>query len=267
MVTKLTLPASVNDPATSTPNVSAILGNAFQQQAASTQHQPLPGAISLPPPGLATAGAAQPGQRGFYKPYREQDYPKFSGLVEEYGGWMREWKTKILPWLDTEVALRELNRCTPKNLDLSIYDEVDQVLRGTPVQLPEGDLRVQPGQDLGFPLSHPPSVFLHLSRKLGIILFAVRFVETALTRLSCTSCGETWRGKRDCTRERLVLCRGRLLLEGGAEDSRDVGSRCSRVIDRGGQCELGEGISGLLDEGGQQVVVPVEDVQLGGGER
>ena len=42
---------------------------------------------------------------------------------------MREWKTKILPWLDTEVALRELNRCTPKNPDLSIYDEVDQVWR------------------------------------------------------------------------------------------------------------------------------------------
>ena len=128
--TKLSLPASVNDPATLTPNVSMILGNGLQQQqAASSQHQPLPGALAFPPPGLATAGGAQPGQRGFYKPYREQDFPRFSGHVEEYGGWKREWQQKILPWLSPEVALRELNRCTPKNLDLSIYDEVDQIWR------------------------------------------------------------------------------------------------------------------------------------------
>ena len=96
--TKLSLPASVNNPATSTPNVSMILGNGLQQQqVASSQHQPLPGALSFPPPGLATAGGGQPGKRGFYKPYREQDFPRFSGQVEEYGGWKREWQQKILP--------------------------------------------------------------------------------------------------------------------------------------------------------------------------
>ena len=50
----------------------------------------------------------------------------FSRRVEEYGGWKREWQDKILPYMTAEIALREINRCTPKSIDLSIFMYVDQ---------------------------------------------------------------------------------------------------------------------------------------------
>ena len=130
--TGLTLPASVNARITSTPDVSLILGpgtHTQNAQLASVSHHPLPGAAHMPPPGLGTAGGRVPGQGALYKPYKDHDYPTFRGLVEEYGGWKKEWQEKILPWMSQEIALRELNRCTPKSIDLSIYDSVDDIWR------------------------------------------------------------------------------------------------------------------------------------------
>ena len=130
--TGLSLPASTNAQLTSTPNVSLILGAGSQTQNAqvtAASHNPLPGAAHMPPPGLGTAGGRQPGQGALYKPYKDHDYPTFRGLVEEYGGWKKEWQEKILPWMSQDIALRELNRCTRKSIDLSIYDSVEDIWR------------------------------------------------------------------------------------------------------------------------------------------
>ena len=127
---KLSLPATVNIPFTSTPNVSMIPVTQHQQQLASVGapsiHQALPGASALPPPGLGTAVS---GSARYYKPYKEHDYPALNDRVEEYGAWKREWQEKILPYMTPEIALRELNRCTPKSIDLAIFMHVDQAWR------------------------------------------------------------------------------------------------------------------------------------------
>ena len=103
-----------------------INGPLNQQQlasVASTVHQVLPGAAALPPSGLGTAAGRA---TGYFKPYKDHDYQHFSGRVKEYGGLKREWQDKILPYMTAEIALREINRCTPKSIDLSIFMYVDQ---------------------------------------------------------------------------------------------------------------------------------------------
>ena len=69
------------------------------------------------------------GRNPFYKPYKDHDFPTFKGTVEEYGAWKREWQNNVLPWMDADVALREMNRCTPKSIDLSIYVKVEAAWR------------------------------------------------------------------------------------------------------------------------------------------
>ncbi len=124
----LSLPASVQARLTSTPDVSLINGAAALTHASSVASQLLPGAAGLPPQAHPAAGR-YPGQGSLYKPYREHDYPAFKGIVEEFGAWKTEWVDKILPGMSEAKALRELNRCTPRNLDLSIYDSVEEIWR------------------------------------------------------------------------------------------------------------------------------------------
>ena len=105
-----------------------INGAAALTHASSVASQLLPGAAGLPPQAHPAAGR-YPGQGSLYKPYREHDYPAFKGIVEEFGAWKTGWVDKILPGMSEAQALRELNRCTPRNLDLSIYDSVEEIWR------------------------------------------------------------------------------------------------------------------------------------------
>ena len=116
-----------------------------------------------------------------YKPYKEQDYPHFSGVVEEFGGWRHEWMQKILPWISEEVALQEMNQCTPKNLDLSIYDKVEDVWRelgrlyGNPLTISSSvmenflDMRPSdvPGKTEESQLAHLEKTLYRLNKRLG----------------------------------------------------------------------------------------------------
>ena len=178
---RLTLPASANPP-TSTLNLSHILGaDSTLQTTAPMPQQLLPGSVSLPPPGIATAGMVPLQAQKPYKPYKEQDYPHFSGVVEEFGGWRREWMQKILPWISEEVALWEMNRCTPKNLDLSIYDKVEDVwqelgrLYGNPLTISSSvmenflDMRPSdvPGETEESQLAHLEKTLYRLNKRLG----------------------------------------------------------------------------------------------------
>ena len=122
-------PASVSMPTTSTTNVSVILG---QKQAAASAaasgHHAFPTAASLPPPGLGTAatGVVTRGQLGFYKPYREHDFPHFRGTMEEYGGWKQEWTTKDLPE-DVPGATEEIQLGQLENIILKLYKQLSEV--------------------------------------------------------------------------------------------------------------------------------------------
>ena len=133
-LSKLSLPPSISLPITSTPNSSFIIAPLQQTGAAAgtapLPHQALPGAQSLPPPGLSTASTHPQGYgcNGYYKPYKDHNYPHFKGTVEEYGGWKREWQTRILPWMQPDVA--HLLRCQ----DIQLFVGIEFYLAKTPCQ-------------------------------------------------------------------------------------------------------------------------------------
>ena len=78
-LTRLSLPATISLPVSSTPNMSMIAGIQHNPQlasvAASSVHQVLPGAAALPPPGLGTTGGRA---AGYYTGYVSKPWQFFS---------------------------------------------------------------------------------------------------------------------------------------------------------------------------------------------
>ena len=85
-------------------------------QAANSSQNSGSSAVSNPPP-----------TRKNYKPYRDADYPTFSGDYEDYCDWKKEWQEWIIPDQDFNWVLRNMQRCTPVADDLRICETMEDV--------------------------------------------------------------------------------------------------------------------------------------------